>query len=357
MNGRAPRAKGLSNQTRNTTANRRASLPQPAPPLLAFAPSADSARNNNPNTPYLEIDDSAGASSRSPQLLVLAESNPEERVQTLLFTHLDGMDTEQYQNSLGDEEEEDDDDDNSFVQGIADSAHDHDHHAQSAPTPNFTFGRQQQQQISIDPALNTSPPENHGDSNNASSHSPHNHSHHNQQQQQHTQQNHFVNSQIPRQIYTDIARNASQFSLHTASDGLSAGGARFASSSPVPPKILPAFTPTDRSLPDRGVTNETLDDAYVTFILYCNPSVPLNCDTTELRKAFRQPPKSDGKTFDVHHLLQLIERFEGREIKTWTKLATELGVERTADQSAQKVQQYAVRLKVLLSCQIGRAHV
>ena len=99
-------------------------------------------------------------------------------------------------------------------------------------------------------------------------------------------------------------------------------------------------------MPDRAVTDETLDDAYVAFILYCNPSVPLDCDTTELRKAFRQPPKSDGKTFNIHHLLQLIEKFEEKEIKTWTKLAIQLGVERTADQSAQKVQQYAVRLKV-----------
>lgn len=256
------------------------------------------------------------------------------------------MDTEQYQNSLGDDEEEDDDDvdESNFVQVITDSGHhdhDHDHHAQSATTPSFGFGRQQSL---IDPALGTPPPENHGDP--VHSHSPQHHHNHHHQQQQHLQ-NQFGNSQIPRQIYTDIARSASQFSLqHTTPDQLSAGGARFASSSPVPPKILPAFTPTDRSLPDRSVTDGTLDDAYVAFIFYCNPSVPLNCDSTELRKAFRQPPKSDGKTFNVHHLLQLIEKFEGREIKTWTRLATELGVERTADQSAQKVQQYAVRLKV-----------
>lgn len=257
-----------------------------------------------------------------------------------MFTNLDGMDPEQYQNSLGDDEEEEDDDvdESSFVQGITDSGHDHDHHAQSTTTPSFGFGRTQSL---IDPALDTSPPDNHGDS-----HSPQHHHNHHHQQQQHLQ-NQFVNPQIPREIYTDLARSANQFSLqHTTPDQLSAGGARFASSSPAPPKILPAFTPTDRSLPDQSVTDETLDDAYVAFILYCNPSVPLNCDTMELRKAFRQPPKSDGKTFNVHHLLQLIEKFEGREIKTWTRLATELGVERTADQSAQKVQQYAVRLKV-----------
>lgn len=110
-------------------------------------------------------------------------------------------------------------------------------------------------------------------------------------------------------------------------------------------KTTSAFIPTDRSLPDKNVTDETLDDAYVEFILYCNPSVPLTCDTTELRKVFRQPPKSDGKTFNVYRLLQLIEKFERKDIKTWTKLAIELGVERTPDSSVQKVQQYAVRLK------------
>ena len=112
------------------------------------------------------------------------------------------------------------------------------------------------------------------------------------------------------------------------------------------PKNLPPFTPSDRSLPDRRVTDATLDDAYIAFILYCNPAVPLDCDTAELRKVFRQPPKSDGKTFNIYRLLQLIEKFERKDIKTWTKLAIELGVERTPDSSAQKVQQYAVRLKV-----------
>ena len=125
---------------------------------------------------------------------------------------------------------------------------------------------------------------------------------------------------------------------------------RFPSASPGS-KQLPTFTPPDRSLPSRDVTDENLDDAYVVFILYCNPSVPLECDTTELRKTFRLPPKSDGKTFNVYELLQLIMRLEQKEIKTWTKLAIELGVERTPDQSSQKVQQYAVRLKVCIPVQ------
>lgn len=104
-------------------------------------------------------------------------------------------------------------------------------------------------------------------------------------------------------------------------------------------------------MPSRVVTDENLDDAYIAFILYCNPSVPLDCDTTELRKTFRLPPKSDGKTFNVYELMQLIMRLEQKQIKTWTKLAIELGVERTPDQSSQKVQQYAVRLKVCIQKQ------
>jgi hypothetical protein len=112
------------------------------------------------------------------------------------------------------------------------------------------------------------------------------------------------------------------------------------------PKLLPAYVPADRRLPSREVSDETIDDAYVDFILYCNPQVALNTDTEELRRIFRQLPKSDGKTFNIIHLLDLIRKLEEKEIKTWTKLAIDLGVERTEEQSAQKVQQYAVRLKV-----------
>ncbi|KAI9843384.1 MAG: hypothetical protein M1838_002639 [Thelocarpon superellum] len=112
--------------------------------------------------------------------------------------------------------------------------------------------------------------------------------------------------------------------------------------------LLPAFTPPDRSLPSREVTDESLDDAYVAFILYCNPVVTLSTDTAELRRGFRSPPKSDGKTFSTYTLLELIRQFENKEIKTWNQLAIQLGVEPPVlekNQSAQKVQQYAVRLK------------
>jgi hypothetical protein len=104
-----------------------------------------------------------------------------------------------------------------------------------------------------------------------------------------------------------------------------------------------------RSLPSRAVTDADFDDAYVNFIMYCNPSIPLDTDTIELRKIFRAPPKSDGKTFNTFTLFELIRKLEEKEIKTWAQLAIDLGVEPPVldkGQSAQKVQQYAVRLKV-----------
>ncbi|KAE8449219.1 hypothetical protein EG329_008386 [Mollisiaceae sp. DMI_Dod_QoI] len=103
-----------------------------------------------------------------------------------------------------------------------------------------------------------------------------------------------------------------------------------------------------RGLPSHQVTDGTFDDAYVSFIMYCNPSIPLDTDTAELRKIFRAPPKSDGKNFSTFTLFELIRKLEQKEIKTWAQLALDLGVEPPAldkGQSAQKVQQYAVRLK------------
>lgn len=104
-----------------------------------------------------------------------------------------------------------------------------------------------------------------------------------------------------------------------------------------------------RSLPSRDITDETIDDAYVMFIFYCNPNVPLSVDTSELRKTFRCPPRSDGKSFSIFTLWELIRKLDSKELKTWISLATELGVEPPdleQGQSTQKVQQYAVRLKV-----------
>ena len=113
--------------------------------------------------------------------------------------------------------------------------------------------------------------------------------------------------------------------------------------------MLGPATPNTRDLPSREVTDDSIDDAYVAFILYCNPSIPPETDTTELRQTFRAPPKSDGKSFSTYTLFELIVKLERKELKTWAQLAIEMGVEQPnleKGQSAQKVQQYAVRLKV-----------
>lgn len=105
-------------------------------------------------------------------------------------------------------------------------------------------------------------------------------------------------------------------------------------------------------LPCTDVTDANFDDAYVSFIFHCNPSVAADTDSTELRKVFRAPPKSDGKSFSTFTLYELIGKLERKELKTWAQLAIELGVEQPViekGQSAQKVQQYAVRLKVRIN--------
>jgi hypothetical protein len=102
-------------------------------------------------------------------------------------------------------------------------------------------------------------------------------------------------------------------------------------------------------LPHRPVTSATIEDAYVSFVFYCNPAVPPDVDTTSLREAFRTPPKSEGKSFSTFTLFELIAKLHQKEIKTWADLAVRLGVEppdHAKGQSSQKIQQYAVRLKV-----------
>ncbi|KAK9467196.1 ARS binding protein 2-domain-containing protein [Lipomyces arxii] len=110
------------------------------------------------------------------------------------------------------------------------------------------------------------------------------------------------------------------------------------------------YTPQDRSLPvvsslSENTTADEIEDVYVQFILYCNPSIPTDVETADLRRAIHNVPKSDGKAFPITRLFELLRQFDIGEVKTWTRLVTELGVERTPEQSAQKVQQYAVRLK------------
>lgn len=112
-------------------------------------------------------------------------------------------------------------------------------------------------------------------------------------------------------------------------------------------ELLQSIEP--RPMPSRDFSDETIDDAYVDFIFYCNPGVPASTNTSELRRMFRSPPKSDGKSFSIYTLWELIQKLDRKELKTWIQLAIELGVEPPLlekKQSTQKVQQYAVRLKV-----------
>jgi len=123
------------------------------------------------------------------------------------------------------------------------------------------------------------------------------------------------------------------------------------------PEVLPAnearpqpSSAMTRTLPSPIIDASTIDDAYVQFIMYCNPSIPLDTDTAELRKGFRSMPKTDGNCFDTYTLFGLIKKLEAKEIETWSALVIELGVEPpdpTKNQSTQKVQQFAVRMKVI----------
>jgi hypothetical protein len=130
---------------------------------------------------------------------------------------------------------------------------------------------------------------------------------------------------------------------------------------PTPPSSATNLSPRPLGLrpplPDRSVTADSIEDAYVTFILYCNPAVPLETDATALREAFRVPPKSDGKLFSTFTLFQLIKQLDSKELKTWAELALKLGVtppDQEKGQSSQKIQQYAVRLKVSDACKPPR---
>ncbi|KAG7285572.1 hypothetical protein NEMBOFW57_010201 [Staphylotrichum longicolle] len=119
---------------------------------------------------------------------------------------------------------------------------------------------------------------------------------------------------------------------------------------PAPPHG-PSYDPSQsstRRLPDRDVNGTSIEDAFVAFILYCNPGVPPETDSAALREAFRTPPKSGGKSFSTFALFELIKKLETKELKTWAELALKLGVEppdQEKGQSSQKIQQYAVRLK------------
>ena len=151
-----------------------------------------------------------------------------------------------------------------------------------------------------------------------------------------------------KRLFTEATRTAQ---LQSQVSPLGTAEPRRLSQAPIRQTMTQAPTglPGGRVLPSRDVTDDTIDDAYVAFILYCNPTVPLSVDTAELKRGFRMPPKSDGKSFHTFKLFELIRQLEKKEIKSWSQLALLLGVEppiAERKQSAQKVQQYAVRLKV-----------
>jgi ARS binding protein 2 len=233
------------------------------------------------------------------------------------------------------------DDDESLVRHLA--SHNHQHtNSQSSTTPSFSHTEYRHPSVpTIDPALE-------GEALAGSNGGSSNLDVHNTFSPTATHNNGTLNpQQFPRQLYTDMARTA--LSPSTPTESSPAITTRFPNTPQNQKQLLPAYTPSDRSLPSRDVTDANIDNAYVAFILYCNPSVPLSTDTSELRRGFRAPPKSDGKSFNTFTLLELIRKFENKEIRTWTSLAIQLGVEPpmvAKNQSAQKVQQYAVRLKV-----------
>ncbi|POR38707.1 ARS-binding protein 2 [Tolypocladium paradoxum] len=112
------------------------------------------------------------------------------------------------------------------------------------------------------------------------------------------------------------------------------------------------------TLPERDVTADSIEDAYVRFVFYCNPALSLAADTESLREAFRSPPKSGGKAFHPFAIYGLVRKFYAKEIKTWTELTTMLGVEPpdpSKDESSQKIAQYGVRLKKWMNSMHVRA--
>lgn len=139
--------------------------------------------------------------------------------------------------------------------------------------------------------------------------------------------------------------------LHLASPQSALGRSAYSMSPPLSvsdtartPRSMP--TTNTRRMPNARITRDAIENSYVSFILHANPAIPSSTDTSELRKALKLIPKSDGKVFDLFNLWELIRRLDGGELKTWIQLAVELGVEPPmAGQSAQKVQQYVVRLK------------
>ncbi|EEB08083.2 ARS binding protein Abp2 [Schizosaccharomyces japonicus yFS275] len=96
--------------------------------------------------------------------------------------------------------------------------------------------------------------------------------------------------------------------------------------------------------PRQGLTADNLTERYCHFCLCCNPWYT-GTDTQELANAFNSIPKADGNVFDPWLLFLLVRQFHHGIINSWASLVALMGVERKEEQSAQKIQQYAVRLK------------
>jgi hypothetical protein len=125
-------------------------------------------------------------------------------------------------------------------------------------------------------------------------HAPMSSTHHSTQQHLLPTDNASLNgAHLSHQFYGDMPRSTA--TPPTPSNA----SPRFAAISPTsqPKQVAPGFVPNDRAAPSRDVTDDTIDDAYASFILYCNPNFSTSIDTSELTKLFRTPPKSDGKAF------------------------------------------------------------
>ncbi|CAO2648627.1 Nn.00g078940.m01.CDS01 [Neocucurbitaria sp. VM-36] len=165
---------------------------------------------------------------------------------------------------------------------------------------------------------------------------------------------------LSHSFYGDMARSSQ--TPPTSSNA----SPRFSAISPTsqPKQLASSYAPDDRSPPPRNVSDETIGDAYTSFILYCNPNFPTSIDTSELVKLFRTPPKSDGNAFSTWTLFELIRKFDAKEIKTWTQLALDLGVkspDTDKGQSTQKVQQYsrwmrAMHIDAFFEYLLGKQH-
>ncbi|KAE9991550.1 hypothetical protein EG327_011514 [Venturia inaequalis] len=157
---------------------------------------------------------------------------------------------------------------------------------------------------------------------------------------------HDANRHLHHQYYQDQSHD--RHSLATPQTPSQHQSPQFTTLAPALPRHT--FLPQDRSLPDRNVTEANIADAYIAFILYCNPCFPLSVDTTRLRKRFVELPASEGVRHNIFLLYNLIGRHEAKdpECETWTQMIKLLGVKEPnteKKQSSQKVSQFCVRLK------------